>query len=37
MAKVGSDPISYIQGHHILGFEKGGSFYWYLTDALGSV
>ena len=37
MAKVGSDPISYIQGHHILGFERGGSFYWFLTDALGSV
>lgn len=37
MAKVGSDPISYIQGHHILGFEKGGSYYWYLTDHLGSV
>lgn len=37
MAKVGSDPISYIQGHHILGFEQSDSFYWFLTDALGSV
>jgi RHS repeat-associated protein len=37
VAKGAGDPISYIQGPQILGFEKGGEFFWFLTDALGSV
>lgn len=37
VARGAGDPISYIQGHHILGYEQGGSFYWFLSDALGSV
>ena len=32
-----SGPVSFIQGHQLLGFQSGGSFYFYLTDALGSV
>ncbi len=37
VAKTGTDAISYIQGHHILGYELGGDFFWYLTNHLGSV
>ncbi len=37
LAKAGADTISYIQGPQILGFEKNEEFFFFLTDALGSV
>ena len=37
VAKAQAETITYIHGHQILGFEQGGQFYYFLTDALGSV
>lgn len=37
VSKSTARDISYIQGSSILGFEEGGSRYYFLTDALGSV
>lgn len=32
-----SIPVSYFQGHQLLGMEVDGDFYYYVTDGLGSV
>ncbi|MCW5871379.1 MAG: RHS repeat protein [Candidatus Eremiobacteraeota bacterium] len=30
-------PVSFMQGHQLLGLEQGGDFHFYITDGLGSV
>jgi RHS repeat-associated protein len=30
-------PVSYIQGHQLMGLQEGGAVYFFLTDGLGSV
>lgn len=30
-------PVSFMQGHQLLGVEEGGNFHFYIVDALGSV
>lgn len=37
VAKSTSDVTTYLQAHGLVGFEHNGSFYYFLTDALGSV
>ena len=37
IAESQSEKITYIHGHQVLGFERAGEFYYFLTDALGSV
>lgn len=32
-----SGPVSFIQGHQLLGAEQGGDLHFYIVDALGSV
>ncbi|MBT9581905.1 RHS repeat protein [bacterium] len=32
-----SGPVSFMQGHQLLGAQQGGDFHFYITDALGSV
>ncbi|MFA7483043.1 MAG: RHS repeat-associated core domain-containing protein [Vulcanimicrobiota bacterium] len=37
VAKTQTETVTYIHGHQILGFERGGDFFYFVTDALGSV
>ena len=37
VAKSQTGKVTYIHGHQILGFDQAGQFYYFLTDALGSV
>ncbi len=37
VAKSLAETVTYLMGHRLMGFEKSGNFYWFLTDALGSV
>ena len=36
-AEPRKSPVRYMQGHAILGFQRDGSSYYFLTDALGTV
>ena len=36
LTSTSTEPVSYILGHHLMGFEKDGDFFYLLADALGS-
>jgi hypothetical protein len=36
VAKNSSETITYLMGHRLMGFEKSGNFYRFVTDSLSS-
>jgi RHS repeat-associated protein len=37
VAKSATSTVTYLKAHQLVGFEKDGDFFYFLTDALGSV
>ena len=37
VAKSSSSTVTYLKAHQLVGFERDGDFFYFLTDALGSV